>query len=292
MIQKNLLFFICLLLIFTVILACNKDYGPTKETSVIFIGHKGGGGNLYNDINMENTISAMKEGVKYLDGVETDLQMSRDGTIWMYHDTDLASDFCDKGPRAGIIFQTDSVISTLYHCHRTKKDRLYKLSELIDLWDSNPNFYISLEVKTSWTIAEFDRMGGKNPYLAKLAYNLAKALNNSNAQEKMLIEIDSKFFCDRLKTYKSTQNIKTSLIRGGDMRQNIKDALELGYSGISCDFENESVTAENVKEAQQSGLIVQLWTPYYQKDLTSVFQLQPDFIQTDNVKAKRFLNVR
>ena len=292
MIQKKLYYFICLLLILTSSLACNKDYGPAKETGVIFLGHKGGGGNLFNDVNMENSISAMKAGVKELDGVETDIQMSHNGTIWMFHDSDLTSGFCENVPRKGIIFQLDSLISKLYRCHQAKKDRLYKLSELIELWDSNPSFYISLEVKTSWTEAEFESMGGKNPYLAKLAYNLANVLNNSNAQEKMLIEIDSKFFCDRLKTYKSTQNIKTSLIRGGDVDQNIKDALELGYNGISVDFENETVSAGNIRKAQQSGLKVQLWTPYYQKNLTSVFNLQPDFIQTDNLKAKRFLNVK
>jgi len=107
-----------------------------------------------------------------------------------------------------------------------------------------------------------------------------------------MIGKDSKLFCENLKKYPSTQNIKTCLIRSGDMDKNIADAVRLGYKGLSCNYQEKTVTAENISKARQAGLIVQLWTPYYESELLSAFKLKPDFVQTDNVKAKKLLNVK
>ena len=62
--------------------SCKKE---KLTTDVKFLGHKGAGGNYFNDVNMENTIPSFAEAVQTLDGVEADVAMSLDGTIWMYH---------------------------------------------------------------------------------------------------------------------------------------------------------------------------------------------------------------
>ncbi|WP_026898889.1 glycerophosphodiester phosphodiesterase [Daejeonella oryzae] len=273
------------------LISCNKNYGPVIQTEIVFLGHKGGGNNRYNDINIENTVPAALEGISLLDGVETDIQMSLDGTIWMFHDSDLTGDICGEGTSDALIFLNDSSISQIELCQGTKSSRLYKLSELIDVWNSNPKFYISLDVKTDWSAANFARIGGKDAYLKKMADQLAILFKNSSSQEKINIEFDNQVLLDQLKTHPFTQKIKTYLVSYGDIDKNIEKAVALNYDGISCDYTQETITPDKIKYAKQKGLSVQLWTPYYESELKSAFNLNPDFIQTDNLKAKRLLGV-
>ena len=122
----------------------NQNYPTTY-----FLGHKGAGSNNYNDVNMEHSIASFIEALQVLDGVEVDMQMSLDGTIWLFHDIDINYSLCSPGSPRSIPTMHDNEIAQLKLCSRTKTDRLYKLSKLIQLWNSSayPNgFFISMEI--------------------------------------------------------------------------------------------------------------------------------------------------
>ncbi len=282
-----------------ILIGCKKDPivddptptpNPYTQTDIQFLGHKGSGNNNYNDVFFEQTMPSIQNALLTLDGVEVDIQMSTDGTIWLYHNSDLAN-YCDTNDTRSLITQPDSVLEKLILCHNTKTARLYKLQELIDYWNStSKGFYISLEVKTAFSSVTFDSVGGKAAYMDKLATALTQVLATRNHNGQLLVEVNYAPFVTKVK--QTMSGLLFCLLSEDDILPKITKALQYGYEGISCNYNDESVTVEGVKMAQDSGLIVQVWTPYYQDELIKAFNLKPDFIQTDNVDAKEKLMVQ
>ena len=70
---------------------CKKiNYYPDKNTYPVktkFLAHRGCG---TSDIQ-ENTLEAVKYGISRLNGVEIDIQLSKDRTIWLAHNVELES---------------------------------------------------------------------------------------------------------------------------------------------------------------------------------------------------------
>ncbi len=144
------------LYVLALLTSCSLIYGGCKKekkitTNVKFLGHKRAGGNYFNDVNMENTIPSFAEAIQTLDGVEADVAMSLDGTIWLYHNQDVNDYACDDKPERYIPAMRDAELEKVMLCYNGRSDRMYKFSELITFWESkNRNFYISMDVKPTF----------------------------------------------------------------------------------------------------------------------------------------------
>lgn len=263
------------------------------ETATNFIGHKGSGNNNYNDFLIENTLPAVQNAAGRLDGVELDIQMSLDGTPWIWHNSDLSGFVCNSSSQGIIPEMRDVDIEKIKICHKSKTDRIYKLSEIVD-WNNNTGrgLYLSLDIKISFSASTFSLYGDRNGYLTQLAASLAQVFQNYKFIDRTLVEVDSQLFCTRLKSNNATRGITTCFMRYEPMPDKINNALRLGYDGLSCNYTDPTVTKETVTAAKKAGLKVQLWTPYYRDELRIAFAMNPDFIQTDNIYAKQALNVR
>jgi len=276
------------LLVFSV--SCGKS--SPLETNIIFLGHKGSGSNNYNDLFIENTIPSIKNTLNRLDGAELDIQMSLDGTPWVWHNASLSGYVCNSNSQDIIPEMRDADIEKLKICHQSKTDRIYKLSEILNWNNSGVGVHLSLDIKISFSEETFNLYGDRNGYLTQLATRLASIFQNYRYTSRTLIEIDSQLFCTKLKSFPSTKDIITCFMGYEPMEGKIYNALRLGYDGISCNYTDPSVTAETVAAARKAGLKVQLWTPYYRDELRRAFAMNPDFIQTDNIYAKQALNVK
>ncbi|WP_162926596.1 glycerophosphodiester phosphodiesterase [Pedobacter chitinilyticus] len=263
------------------------------ETATNFMGHKGSGNNNYNDFLIENTLPAVQNAAGRLDGVELDIQMSLDGTPWVWHNSDLSGFVCNSSSQGIIPEMRDVDIEKVRICHKNKTDRIYRLSEIVD-WNNNTGIglYLSLDIKISFSANTFSLYGDRNGYLTQLATSLAQVFQNYRFIDRTLVEVDSQLFCTRLKSNNATKGITTCFMRYEPMPQKINNALRLGYDGLSCNYMDPTVTKETVAAARKAGLKVQLWTPYYRDELRIAFAMSPDFIQTDNIYAKQALNVR
>ena len=265
---------------------------PPQKTDVIFLGHKGGGSTNYSASYIENTMPSIIEGLKTMNGVEVDVQMSLDGTIWLFHDATIERESSDTTKKNSLILLRDSSITQLQRFSGIKKDRVYRLSELISHWNASASgYHISLEIKTDFPADTFAVVGGRQAYLNRLADALARILAVNNHPGKILIEVVDKSFCDRMRQYQSGALLKYCKMNDIPFDALVSTALSEGFSGVSCFFGDTTATAARIKAAQDSGLFVQMWTPYSFEELRSVFQRHPNVIQTDNMKAKTLLNV-
>jgi len=283
--------FVFLIVIFSLTLSGCRKYEVETETDIMFLGHKGAGSNNYNDINLENSIPSLKEALDELDGVEIDIEMSLDGTIYLYHNVDYNDKACfpTNAPRY-IPKMRDKDIEATLLCHSDKKDRIYKFSEVIDLWNERSrNFYITIDVKASFGSGFFNDIGGKDLYFERLAAEFARILDDPSHTDKIFMEFDSSTFLKELNKHEATKPVICYYTGDNDVDDHLKQALKYDYDGISINY--TKVTKESVEITKDSGMLIQIWTPYNKSELTQAFSMNPDFIQTDNKYAKRLLRV-
>ena len=266
----------------------------TPTVNVRYLGHRGAGSNNYNAVNMENSIPSILEALKVMDGVEVDLQMSRSGTIWLFHDADINRTLCKPGAPRSILNMYDNEIAKLELCSRTKSGRVYKLAELVSLWNSRAPFYIAMHVKDDFTPAFYNSIGGRSNYLRKFADALAKEIELSSLKhsaDRFLVEQEDLVLPDALRKYPVGKQVKYYIFNYKSFNSMVADALTLGYDGVSCNFTDRTLSATNIKSAHEKGLSVMVWTPYSDKEVQKVYNMKPDFIQTDQTNVKKDLKL-
>lgn len=291
--KKSIVFFAGLLFLI-IVSQCKNDSGSDPvtdpELDVKILGHKGGGTSSFNSLHIENTLPSVEDGLKLLDGIELDVQMSLDGTLWLYHDPDVSYTSCGSAWSGTVPLLMDSEIQNVLICDGSKQSRIYKLEEIVNYWNADAiGFYMSLHIKLDFSseILNDSRIGGEAKYLDKMAGSMAKVFATYKHQNQVFLEVYDATFCTKM--HSLIPNIKVCLLKEVTFQQQIRDAVNLGYDGISCIFTESTITAAEVKRAQDNGLIVQLWTPDTEAELLTTYALKPDFIQTNNLDAKTFL---
>jgi glycerophosphoryl diester phosphodiesterase len=277
-------------------IGCQKqpNYGTATETTVHFLGHRGGGSTSFSySKKIENTIPSIQDGLLTLNGVEIDIQMSLDGTIWMFHNVDIGDSNCDPNRHQSIVLLKDTEIEKIQICDPKAKDRIYKFEELRNLWNSTPSgFVISMHLKLEFPSDTLNNplIGGKTAYLTKFATSFIRLFPTVKYQNQIFIEVDNVTFCKNIQT--AIPGIKICLIKEASFTNQVNDALSSGYDGVSSSFDEVGLTADEVNRARSNGLIVQLWTPDSKDELLKAHNLKPDFIQTNNLKATSLLNLK
>lgn len=290
MFSRNLI----LILLSAVVVLFNscRKYETLVETDIVYYGHKGGGSNIYNENFMENTIPSFEEALEFLDGVEFDIQLSADGTIWIYHNHNLNDKSCIPANAPKYIpLMKDEEIEATFLCEFGKKDRIYRFSEVVELWNNRSrSFPMTIDIKISYPNSVIEEFGGRSAYYERLAKAVADNVKSPVNTEKISFEFLSTVFLDELKKYEATKNMVLFYSGDGGMEEHIDKAIAGGYDGISLGYQN--VTKESIVKANNKGLLVQIWTVYYIDELKATYELSPDFIHTDNIYSKNILRVK
>lgn len=121
--------------------SCGKNH---NYPDLPIIGHAITG--LYNPERMykDNTKEALSYALLFdgLGGVEIDVQLSKDGNLWLYHDNNLSSQTKHTG---SIAEHSDDFLQSVNY-KSIKKEKLTALQEL-DLDAANPNFELYIDLK-------------------------------------------------------------------------------------------------------------------------------------------------
>ena len=278
-----LVLFILLLLFFN---ECKKDAISLTPLNldVVFFGHKGGGSNSFNNNFIENTLPSVQDGLKSMNGVEVDVQMSLDGTLWMFHHADIGEMSCLSNYHHSLILLKDNEIENIQVCSGTKQSRIYKLKELVDFWNSkNEGFPISMHIKQDYPIDTLNHplVGGELAYLLKVADKLALLFPSIQNQNSIFVEVFNRTFCTKI--HATIPRIKVLLLKAVSFPQQVDGAVNGGYDGISSSFDSSLISASEVKSAREKGFIVLLWTPDTKAEIIQAYSLKPNHIQTDNM---------
>jgi glycerophosphoryl diester phosphodiesterase len=262
------------------IYSCNKiKYYPDKdyqEVKTRVLAHKAGGGDFspYQEYSPE----AAKYSLPIMDGIEVDLQISKNRTIWMSHNADLSD--CGGVHYDCFAEVTDNQINVLDSCNGNTTN-YFRLEDIFSLLSSEyPEKYISLDVK-AWTPCEatsLDIIGEMNV----IADEIIQLNNKYKLSGHIMVESETATFLDYVKKHSS--GIETYLTSLGDFERAMQLTLESGYTGISFKYKfKEEIGQKEVQLIRRKGLKIQLWTVDSDNDIKEALSINPDFIQTDNI---------
>jgi len=269
------------IIIFSIFQSCDKiKYYPDKdyhEVKTLILAHKAGGGD--SSRYQENSTDAAKYSLSIVDGIEVDLQISKDKTIWLAHNADLS----DCGGVSYDCFPetTDNQIINLDSCNGNTLN-YSRLEEIFAFLSSSyPNKYISLDVKT-WlpcAVTSSDVLGVMNV----IADEIIRLTGKYNLQNHVMVESETASFLNYLKN--NSIGIEVYLTSFGDFERAMQLCLESKYSGISFKYKfGEEIGIENIQLIRRKGLKIQLWTVDSEENINEAISINPDFIQTDNLK--------
>lgn len=265
---------------FSFFFSCDKiKYYPDKEyheVKTLILAHKAGGGEY--SPYQENSFEAAKHGLSVVDGVETDLQISKDRTIWLAHSADLpdcGGSFYDCFPET-----SDNKIIRLDSCN----GKTLNYSRLEDIFrfmaDSCENKYLSLDVK-AWmpcAVTSASVTGVMNV----IADEIIRLTKKYNLQNHVMVESETATFLNYVK--RKSSGIACYLTSFGDFERAMQLSLESGYDGISFKYLFiEELTSDHIQLLRKKGLKIQLWTVNTAEEISEALSINPDFIQTDNL---------
>ncbi len=224
-------------------------------------------------------MAAAKNSLPILDGIEVDLQISKDRTIWLSHNADLP----DCGGKHYDCFPevTDSQLTSLDSCNGDTVNYV-RLEDIFALMSTDfPDKYISLDVK-AWVpceVTSVDIIGEMDV----IADEIIKLTKKYNLRDHVLVESETATFLDYVK--KNSSGIECYLTSLGDFERAMQLTLESGYTGISFKYKfKEEINLQDIQLIRHKGLKIQLWTVDSVKDIEEALSINPDYIQTDNLE--------
>ncbi len=277
MIRFNINIFI-LILILIFLDSCKKiKYYPDTdfvEVKTKILAHRAGGNSQF----IENSLEAARNSFPLADGIEVDVQISKDRTLWLAHDADL--------PDCGGVFYdcfpevSDDAIMRLDSCRGDAK-YYSSLEEIFSLMATSfPEKYISLDVK-AWVPCAFtssDILGVMNV----IGDEIIRLTKKYSLQNYVLVESETATFLNYVK--RNSTGIGCYLAANGDFERAMQLSLESGFQGISFKYKfKEEISADHINLIRKKGLKIQLWTVNSEDDLNEALLINPDFIQTDNL---------
>jgi glycerophosphoryl diester phosphodiesterase len=121
-------------------------FGCTKSEhvkNILVFGHAGMGLSMLNSIYHDNSKEAVSLALNLptSNGVEVDVRLSADGTLWLYHDEWLEAETNGKGCLSELI---DFQLSELYY-QTFKQEKLVKLMDVLPLLNDGQTLFVDLK---------------------------------------------------------------------------------------------------------------------------------------------------
>lgn len=267
--------------LFIVIGGCEKIVysidNPFSGLPTKVLMHRGSGNNP--DL-VGNTLPAAEYGLSLLDGIELDIQLSGDGTLWLDHDNQVHD--CDGNVIGCFQEMSDNEINDAAECDGVI--RYHTLESVFELMASSyPESYISLDIK-----GQYCQILITPSIMRQMAKSVLDLVAKYKMERKVLVESSSLGFMDEMKNQNSVGQCVISL---GDVDKGLADAKVTKARGISLKYGIEEVNAEVIDLIHRKGYGIMLWSINDPADIVSTWNSHPDFIQTDNAKFKDYVPI-
>lgn len=254
---------------------CKKiNYFPDQETdmeSPVLLAHRGGKNATYR----ENTLEGIKAALRHMGGVEVDVQVSKDETVWLSHSADVVG--CQQSFKC-FPESRDADLKTITTCNG--EDISY--TELEDVYqfmhDSFPKAYISIDLKgwfpCSGNSADIEGMMRRE---AKVITEMAVKYG---LEKNTLIETET----SSVLLYVKSLNTNVGLYQTsyGEFERGMLLCLNYGMTGISYKMHiGEDIDKEKMDMLHRKGLKLMAWNLSSKEEAPSLVNIGVDYIQVD-----------
>jgi glycerophosphoryl diester phosphodiesterase len=246
---------------------------------ILVVGHGGGGFQAYFNPLPDNSMASIHRAIDGLnaDGVEVDVQLTKDNQLLLYHDEQLPT----LTNCYGCISEAN--YKELQDCRYNRNagtnlapgEPLVLLEEVLARYATftrKPLIFLDIKLMNACNPAAI-------PTHAVWAQALTELILKYNAQEWVYLESNS---LDLLLLLQQKQPDFKLLLYTQEIDKDIALAAEHRLYGITT-F-NNIVTKEQVKRAHQQNLMVNVLGVKSREGLTKAIKKNPDSIQTDNIQ--------
>lgn len=248
-----------------------------EPTQTRILAHQAGGYCGYTP----NTLEAAKYGLRNFVGIEVDVQLSSDNTVWLGHEYKLPS--CGNYKSQIFRESSDYRIGLIDSC-LGKEDNYTTLEEVFAFMaDSFPDKYISIDAK-AWRPADIKNVTVFGE-LNKVGEEIIRLVKRYKLKHVM-VESETASILKYVRNHST--NIEIYLTTFGDFDRGMLIALNHGFSGLSFEYLNDNITANHIKLLHKKGLKIHLWTIEDESTLQKAIDYEPDFIQTDLCNKEGF----
>lgn len=252
------------------IVGCRKkdfDIKNLNGNKIEVIGHGGMGHKLSVPMNsLKSFEKAIEAGVN---GIEMDIQMTKDKKLVVFHDKYLG----EESTGEGIVYQTNWLaIDALYYKNVSfSKQEILSLSQLLSCLDYSSDLQFVLDIKT------YDPNNSEE-HIESYATAIIEVIEEFDIENQVIVEFN------RLELAKSLHEKKPSVLvffyTGFEYA--FDKAIELGLTGITSDY--SSITQDQIDQAHEHNLQIALFGTDSKSKNIEAIEMNPDFIQTDEVK--------
>lgn len=211
------------------------------------------------------------------DGIEVDVQLSQDRTLWLYHNNVMSS--CGAIKSECVMSKNDKEIANLAKCANSKFC-FTKLETVLEYMETkNDGKIISLDVKT-WFDSKCTVLANNVFfYYHNVAMEIIRLVKKHHLEKRVMVESDVVYFLGKIKRNSEIACYLTTL---GDYREGVRKALKYRYQGISFQYMyKEMINKDDLIALREKGLRIQLWVVNGDSVINKAKGIQPDFIQTD-----------
>lgn len=247
---------------------------------MVVLGHAGAGFPSIHNHYPTNSEESIKQAllIHNANGVEVDVQLTKDNELVLYHDDRLETGTNDSGYVSAMVLNDLLKLKrrgngTIIH----ETINLYSLKELLQfITENNLNVWLSLNLQNQEEIED------RNAY--KLAaFNAFKdCLKDYKFIDKVIVEtrdIETLETLGELKLYVDPEiNI---FVTGAISEEKVNTLKDARITGFVTNYIDE--TEETVALAKNNGYDVVFYGLKIRQDIPRALKLKPDMVQTDNI---------
>lgn len=250
---------------------CKKDdFDIQNLNGGIIIAQGHGGMGIFSTYPLDSPASILSCLHSVADGVEIDVQLSKDSVLIAYHSAELAESTDMSGQVVDHTWAELSearFIGVPYSEHR-----LMRLDAFLDAMEDPQQYTFSLDLKVS----PGDET--REVYMDRFARTLARLLQGRGLTDRIFLESQETYLLQALRYRIEGARL---FIYPPDFTYGFTVANAMDLDGISIDI--AKVTAEQVKLAHDSSLWVTVWNVDSRGLNREAIEMNPEIIQSDRV---------
>jgi glycerophosphoryl diester phosphodiesterase len=245
---------------------------------VLVLGHGGAGFPGINNHYAPNSEESIKQVLlmQGADGVEVDIQLTRDSQIVLFHDINLET-ITDA---TGFVSDKDwnELEAVSYKRAKTainNKQSLWRLEDLLQFVDQN-----SLDVWLSLSIQRQEEVLDPLDYNRRFREALKRLLVQYNISQKVIVESRN---VEMLSSFQTLKPLGVMLFHTTKFitQSHVDVALQNSFDGFVVNFLDES--QESIDLVRANDLKLVLYGLKIRKDILPALRFRPEMVQTDNV---------
>ncbi len=254
------------------ILSCQEEIAveiKSPKSTIIALGHGGMGvGSTYPLNSFESLLKCLNLG---MDGIEIDVQLTKDSVLVAFHDRELSNE-------TNLIGQINTktweeIKNASYNKTPYFNYSVISLNQLFSNINNRKNYNYSLDCKI------YPYTQNRKAFYSTFSNAIILLIKKFQLQNNIYIEsIDGHF----LKTLKKKAPDYSLFYNASSFNVGLETSLSEGFSGVSIQFQN--ITKEQIGRARNLNQMVSVYNIKSESDNKDAISKNPDIIQTDKVK--------